>query len=39
MSKFSIHPCSTKMYQDLKQKFWWSNMKVDIVKNVAECDT
>jgi hypothetical protein len=30
MSKFSIHPGSTKMYQDLKQNFWWSNMKVDV---------
>jgi hypothetical protein len=39
MSKFSIHPGSTKMYQDLKQNFWWSNMKVDIAKYVAECDT
>jgi hypothetical protein len=38
MSKFSIHPGSTKMYQDLKQNFWWSNMKVDIAKYVAECD-
>jgi hypothetical protein len=38
-SKFSIHPGSTKMYQDLKQKFWWSNMNVDIAKYVAECDT
>jgi hypothetical protein len=28
-SKFSIHPGSTKMYQDLKQNFWWSNMKVE----------
>jgi hypothetical protein len=36
MSKFSIHPSSTKMYQDLKQNFWWSNMKVDIAKYVAE---
>jgi hypothetical protein len=27
------------MYQDLKQNFWWSNMKVDIAKYVAECDT
>jgi hypothetical protein len=27
------------MYQDLKQDFWWSNMKVDIAKYVAECDT
>jgi hypothetical protein len=39
MSKFSIHPDSTKMYEDLKQKFWWSNMKVDIAMYVAECDT
>jgi hypothetical protein len=38
-SKFSIHPGSTKTYQDLKQNFWWSNMKVDIAKYVAECDT
>jgi hypothetical protein len=37
--KFSIHPSSTKMYQDLKQDFWLSNMKVDIAKYVAECDT
>jgi hypothetical protein len=36
MSKFSIHPGSTKMYQDLKQNFWWSNMKVDIAKYVAD---
>jgi hypothetical protein len=39
MSKFSIHPGSTKMYQDLKQNFWWSSMKVDIAKYVVECDT
>jgi hypothetical protein len=38
-SKFSIHPGSTKMYQDLKQNFWWSNMKADIAKYVAECYT
>jgi hypothetical protein len=38
-SKFPIHPGSTKMYQDLKQNFWWSNMKVDVAKYVAECDT
>jgi hypothetical protein len=39
MSKISIHPGSTKMYQDLKQNFWWSNMKFDIAKYVAERDT
>jgi hypothetical protein len=39
MSKFSIHPGSTKMCQDLKQNFWWSNTKVDIAKYVSECYT
>jgi hypothetical protein len=39
LSKFSIHPGSTKMYQDLKENFWWSNMKVDIAKYVSECGT
>ena len=24
LSKFSIHPGSTKMYQDLRQNFWWT---------------
>jgi hypothetical protein len=39
LSKFFIHPGSTKMYQDLRKNFWWSNMKVDIAKYVAQCDT
>jgi hypothetical protein len=39
LSKFSIHPRSTRMYQDLKEKFWWSNMNVDIAKYVSACDT
>ncbi|KAL8133603.1 hypothetical protein AgCh_008888 [Apium graveolens] len=26
-SRFSIHPGSTKIYRDLKQNFWWPNMK------------
>jgi hypothetical protein len=39
LSKFSIHAGSTKMYQDLKENFWWSNLKVDIAKYVLECDT
>ncbi|GJY92348.1 putative reverse transcriptase domain-containing protein [Tanacetum coccineum] len=29
-SKYSIHPGSDKMYQDLKQLYWWPNMKADI---------
>ena len=30
-SRYSIHPGATKMYRDLKQHFWWSRMKRDIV--------
>jgi hypothetical protein len=26
-SAYSIHPGSTKMYQDLKQRYWWYGMK------------
>ena len=36
-SRFSIHPRATKMYHDLKQHFWWSRMKRDIVDFVAQC--
>jgi hypothetical protein len=38
-SKLSIHPCSNKMYHDLRHLYWWSNMKQDITKYVTECDT
>jgi hypothetical protein len=37
--KFSIHPGSTKMYQDLRRNFWWTRMKREIAKYVSECDT
>ncbi|GJV95395.1 putative reverse transcriptase domain-containing protein [Tanacetum coccineum] len=29
-SKYSIHPGSDKMYQDLKKLYWWPTMKADI---------
>ncbi|GJW39108.1 putative reverse transcriptase domain-containing protein [Tanacetum coccineum] len=29
-SKYSIHPRSDKMYQDLKKLYWWPNMKAEI---------
>ena len=38
-SKFSIHLGSNKMYHDLCHLYWWTNMKQDITKYVAECDT
>ncbi|WVZ96414.1 hypothetical protein U9M48_042052 [Paspalum notatum var. saurae] len=37
-SMFTMHPGSNKMYQDLKQKFWWTRMKREIAKYVYECD-
>ncbi|WVZ58285.1 hypothetical protein U9M48_008568 [Paspalum notatum var. saurae] len=35
---YSIHPGSEKMYEDLKQKFWWYGMKRDVAEYVALCD-
>nr|CAD40075.1 OSJNBa0085C10.28 [Oryza sativa Japonica Group] len=35
---YSIHPGSTKMYQDLKERFWWASMKREIAEYVAVCD-
>ena len=36
-SRLSIHPSMTKMYQDLKQSFWWNGMKTDIADFIALC--
>jgi len=38
LSRLSIHPGSNKMYQDLKQRFWWTRIKREIAKYVSECD-
>jgi transposase InsO family protein len=38
-TRYSIHPGSTKMYQDLKKNYWWPGMKNDMVKYVAKCLT
>ncbi|GKC54087.1 putative reverse transcriptase domain-containing protein [Tanacetum coccineum] len=34
-SKYSIHPGSDKMYQDLKKLYWWPNMKAEIAVYVS----
>ncbi|GJU17633.1 retrotransposable element Tf2 [Tanacetum coccineum] len=31
--------CSTKMYRDLKQYFWWNGMKQDVATFVSKCMT
>ncbi|WVZ49538.1 hypothetical protein U9M48_000886 [Paspalum notatum var. saurae] len=36
---YSIHPGSTKMYYDLKERFWWYGMKRAVAEYVAICDT
>ena len=38
-STYSIHPGSTKMYLDLKEKYWWYGLKKDVAEYVAICDT
>ncbi|GJY01810.1 putative reverse transcriptase domain-containing protein [Tanacetum coccineum] len=37
--KYSIHPGSDKMYQDLKKLYWWPNMKAKIATYVSKCLT
>ncbi|GJT72178.1 putative reverse transcriptase domain-containing protein [Tanacetum coccineum] len=38
-SKYSIHPSSDKMYQDMKKLYWWPNMKAAITTYVSKCLT
>ncbi|GJT02010.1 putative reverse transcriptase domain-containing protein [Tanacetum coccineum] len=38
-SKYSIHPGSEKMYQDVKKLYWWPNMKAGIATYVGKCLT
>jgi len=38
-NRLSLHPCITKMYQDLKENFWWQGMKKEIAQFVSACLT
>ena len=37
-SPYSIHPGNTKMYMDVKERFWWNGLKRDIAEYIAKCD-
>jgi hypothetical protein len=37
-SPYSIHPENTKMYMDLRERFWWPSMKREIVEYIALCE-
>ncbi|GKD75792.1 putative reverse transcriptase domain-containing protein, partial [Tanacetum coccineum] len=39
LGRFSIHPDSDKIYQDLKKLYWWPNMKAHIATYVSKCLT
>jgi len=36
-SKLSMHPGTTKIYQDLKKMYWWPKMKREVAQYVAKC--
>ncbi|KAK5840616.1 hypothetical protein PVK06_009519 [Gossypium arboreum] len=38
-SPFALHPGGTKMYQDLRELYWWPSIKRDIVEFVVKCLT
>ncbi|KAI3742503.1 hypothetical protein L1987_60187 [Smallanthus sonchifolius] len=38
-TRYSIHPGADKMYQDLRQQYWWPGMKRDIALYEAKCLT
>ena len=36
---FTMHPRGNKMYQDLKQYYWWRGIKKDVTEYVPKCLT
>ena len=36
-STYAMHLCSTKMYQTIKENYWWSSMKKDVAEYVSRC--
>ncbi|GJY20131.1 putative reverse transcriptase domain-containing protein [Tanacetum coccineum] len=38
-SKYSVHPGADKMYYDMRDMYWWPEMKKDIAEYVSKCLT
>ena len=38
-SPFSLHLGGNKLYKDLKQTFWWTNMKQEVPDFISRCLT
>ena len=38
-TKYSIHPGSTNIYQNLTNHYWWVKMKKEIAEFVSSCMT
>ena len=36
-TKYTVHPGNTKMYHNLKARYWWNGMKREIAKYVSRC--
>ena len=36
---YSFHPGATKMYKNLKENYWWPNMRNEIAEFVSKCLT
>ena len=36
---YAMHPRNTKIYQDLKDNYWWKGMKKDISEYISKCLT
>ena len=34
---YVMHPGSTNMYRTLKEYYWWSGMKIEVVEYVSKC--
>ena len=37
VSCYTIHPCSTNMYHELRKIYWWDGLKKDIAEFVDKC--